>query len=159
MGVNDPSPRSHLVRLGLVFAVGLAVFFSIKAWQTPETWNEEVWYRGAAREDIANLPSVHGGNQSCQDCHEDAYDDATSYAHENLSCEGCHGPLSLHVRDDEKIADARPGASNWLCLNCHSPLISRPTDHPQFSSDVRRHEEKTEAAQCVKCHDGHDPEA
>jgi len=154
--VNDPSPKSHLIRLGLLFAAGLIIFLSIKSWQTPASWNHEVWYRGAAREDIANLPSVHGGNQSCQSCHEDAYDDATSYAHHNLNCEGCHGPVTLHVIDGEKIADAK-GASNWQCLNCHSELISKPESFPQYPGNIRRHEQRKEGVLCVKCHDPHDP--
>jgi len=154
--MNDPTPRSHLVRLGLLLTVLLAIFLGIKAWQVPDSWNYEVWYRGAAREEIAGLPSIHGGNESCRSCHEDAYDDATSFAHQNLNCEGCHGPLASHVRDGEKIADAR-GASNWQCLNCHEALISRPKDHPQYPGDIRRHKQRKEGVLCVKCHDPHDP--
>ncbi|MFQ5636335.1 MAG: hypothetical protein ACE5G3_13530 [Gammaproteobacteria bacterium] len=154
--MNDPSPRAHLFRLALLLLLGVVAFLGVKNLMTPASWNYEVWYRAAARGELAGLPAVHGGNESCQSCHEDAYDDVTSYSHETLNCEGCHGPLTKHVRDGEKIAHAREG-SNWQCLNCHAASISKSPDFPQYPGNVRRHKQRKDGVLCTKCHDPHDP--
>ena len=152
----DPTPFSHLYRLGLVLITGIILFMMIMITQSPASWNYEVWYRGDAQAEIALLPIVHGGNESCVECHQDANEEMSEFTHRQLNCEGCHGPLTLHVRDGEKFADA-VGKSDWQCLSCHAQQISLPTDHPQFPGDVPKHEDIKKDTLCVKCHDAHDP--
>ena len=154
--MKKTSPRSHLYQLGIVLVASVIGFIVVKSFAMPRSWNYEVWYRQDALGDMEHLPLIHGGNESCIECHEEEYNDATSYEHKTLNCEGCHGPLTFHVRDGEKIANAT-GKSNWQCLNCHEEEISRPKDHPQFPGDVRRHEDLLEDSSCVRCHDPHDP--
>jgi len=154
--MKNPTPFSHLYRLGLVLTAGLVFFMLIMITQTPASWNYEVWYRGDALADIKSLPIVHRGNDSCLECHEDEYDEMVEYAHKTLNCEGCHGPLTSHVLEGEKIADA-VGKSDWQCLNCHQAQISMPTDHPQFPGDIIKHENIKKNTLCVKCHGPHDP--
>jgi hypothetical protein len=157
--MNKPSPRSHLYRLAVVLVTGFIGFLVIKALATPQSWNYVVWYRGANSEEMEKLPLIHGGNDSCQSCHEEEHENLTSFGHKTLNCESCHGPLVDHVQGDKKTADAIVmDESNGQCLNCHSELISRPKDFPQFTSEVRRHEAKREDTSCLKCHDAHDPE-
>ena len=151
-----PSPSAHLIRLAMVLVAGFIIFVGLKIWQTPDTWNFEVWYRGGTLEDMKKLPRIHGGNESCKSCHADEYEDATSYKHKTLNCEGCHGELSKHIKDDKKIGDAK-GKDNWVCLNCHEERISRPKDHKQFPGKVKRHQGIKAGTFCVKCHDPHDP--
>ena len=49
------------------------------------------------------------------------------YSHKPLNCEGCHGPLTIHVQDGEKIADA---ALTGL-------LGSAASDLAQFQSEAQ----------------------
>lgn len=153
------SPRSHIYRLGLVLAVGFVLFLWIKQAATPESWNYEIWFREDSLTDLANLPLAHGGNDSCEECHEYEYEDTMDFAHRTLSCESCHGVLADHVKGDKKVANAVVDRSKSQCLNCHEPLISRPPDFPQFTEEVRRHRELKEDVPCIKCHGAHDPAA
>jgi len=152
------TPWSHLTRLGIILIAGFCGFLLVKAMATPSSWNHVVWYRGDNQIEMKKLPLVHGGNESCQPCHEEEHDDVLEFGHKTLNCESCHGPLLDHVRGDKKIADAIVmDKSNWQCLNCHRELISRPKDFPQFTKAVRRHRNIQKRTVCQKCHDPHDP--
>ncbi len=156
--MKTPSALTHLYRLGVLFIVLFIVFLVIRQIATPSSWNYEVWYRGDALTEDAQKPLVHGANASCQTCHEDVVKETKKLKHKTLSCEGCHGPLSTHVRGGEKIADAEViNQSRWQCLNCHAELISKPAGFPQFTTEVRKHETLQEGEVCLKCHDAHDP--
>jgi len=158
--MDNPSPRSHLYRLLIILLVCAFGLIGLKSLAMPASWNYVVWYRGDNQEDMKKLQLVHGGNDSCQSCHEEEHENVLEFEHKTLNCESCHGPLTDHVEGDKKIADAIVmDESNWQCLNCHSELISRPKDFPQFTSKVRRHEAKREKTPCIKCHDAHDPAA
>lgn len=156
--MKKPSAFSHLHRLGALFLVLIIAFLVIKHLATPPSWNFEVWYRGDSLTESANKPMLHGGNDSCQTCHEDVVKEVKKLKHKRLSCEGCHGPLATHARGDEKIADAEViNQSSWQCLNCHEELISKPRSFPQFTSEVEKHTTIIEGETCLKCHDAHDP--
>ena len=156
--MKKPSAMSHLYRLGALFIVFVVVFLVIRQIATPSSWNYEAWYRGDALTEDANKPMIHGGNDSCQACHKDVVKEVKRRKHKNLSCEGCHGPLTAHVSGEEKIADAEViNESQWQCLNCHGPLISKPQDFPQFTDEVEKHTTLKEGEVCLKCHEAHDP--
>ena len=189
--MNKITPKSHIYRLGIVLVIFVAGFLVIRSHAIPESWNYNVWYRGDNQEDLKHLPMHHGGNDSCQPCHEegslaavvevdgaeefvDEFADETGdeldeeadeepeiemvFEHRTLNCESCHGPLADHARGDEKIGDAVVmDKSNWQCLNCHRPLISRPVDFPQFTEQVEKHRDLEQETLCMKCHDPHDP--
>lgn len=156
--MTNPSPRSHLYRLGIVAVVFVVGFLVIRQIATPSSWNYEVWYRGNTLNEAAEQPLMYGGNESCKACHEDTVNKVVELKHKTLSCEGCHGALADHVRDDEKIADATMiKESVWQCVNCHGNLISKPRSFPQFTDEVNKHKEVAQGAVCLKCHDAHDP--
>ncbi len=161
--MNNPSPRSHLYRLLGVLLIGLLAFLGIRALATPANWDYDNWHRADAVDDVAALPLIYGGNESCQACHEEVIDDMAEYEHRTLSCESCHGPFADHIKDGEKFADAVVDESQWQCLNCHGELISRPKDFTQFTKElvekVRRHQELKPEDPCVECHAPHDPRA
>ena len=107
--------------------------------------------------EVENLPLVYGGNDSCRTCHAELVSDTNKWKHKNLSCEGCHDPLTNHVNGEEKIADAMvANDSRWQCLNCHAESTSKPQEFPQFTSKPRRHRSKRDK-DCLECHDPHDP--
>ena len=154
----NPSPWSHLYRLGILLGAAFIAFLVIKALATPPSWNHEGWYRGDALVDMAAQPLAHGANESCRDCHEDAVKKVKKLKHKKLSCEGCHGALADHVQDGDKIAYAEViTESRRQCLNCHAELMSKPKDFPQFTMAVNKHKTIEEGAVCLKCHDAHDP--
>jgi hypothetical protein len=140
-------------------AAGFVLFLWVKQAAVPASWNYDIWFREDSLTDLRNTPLSHGGNQSCEECHEDEYEDTMDFEHQTLSCESCHGVLVDHVAGDEKIANAVMDRSKGQCLSCHSVLISRPKDFPQFTEEVRRHRELKEGVPCVKCHGAHDPAA
>lgn len=161
----NPSPRSHLYRLGIVLVVFFIVAGSIGWWAIPDSWNFEIdnWYRGAAVNDTAAQPLVYGGNESCVECHEKASEMVAAKRHSGLSCESCHGALGDHVRADKRFAAAKVDKGRWQCENCHAEQINRPADFPQFSKtgdigkEVKKHMRLDDATPCLKCHDAHDP--
>lgn len=156
--MNNPTPRSHLYRLGIILVACAIGFLGLKSLATPASWNYVVWYRGDNQEDMKKLPLIHGGNDSCQSCHEEEHESVSEFEHKTLNCESCHGPLTDHVQGDKKIADAiLMDDSNWQCMNCHRELISRPEGFPQFTNEVKRHKTMQEGSLCLKCHEGHDP--
>jgi hypothetical protein len=65
------SPSSHVYQLGIVLVICVAGFLVIRSYAIPDSWNYKVWYRGDNQEDLKELPLFHGGNESCQLCHED----------------------------------------------------------------------------------------
>ncbi len=71
--------------------------------------------------------------------------------HRTVSCENCHGPAREHLE-----TGARPvvDTSRELCGTCHAKLVSRPSDFPQVDM-----EEMGGQADCITCHDPHDPRA
>ena len=156
--MKKTSAISHLYRLGILFIAFIIVFLIIRQIATPSSWNYEVWYRGASLTENATKPLLHGANDSCKTCHEDVVKEVKKLKHKTLSCEGCHGPLGNHVRNEEKIADAEViNESSWQCLNCHNELISKPPGFPQFTDEVDKHTTLKEDEVCLKCHDAHDP--
>ena len=164
--MSNPSPRSHLYRLGILLVVFFVAFLVIKDLATPASWNYEGWFRGAALEEGKAKPSAYGGivdiavsdrNEACRSCHKDDEKKLRKLKHRTLSCESCHGALADHAREGKKTADAPVDKSRGQCMNCHAALISRPKDFPQFTMEVKKHRRLEEETLCLKCHGAHDP--
>ena len=163
----NPSPFAHIYRLLLVLAVMGAAFVGIRALAIPDSWDAERSYRRDALKELQQLPMRFGGNESCQDseCHEptkrhQAKLEAVSKGrHQGVACEVCHGHLSKHARNGEKVDDAEMTAANELCQSCHQELISRPEQFAQFSETLLYHEllEVKQITPCRACHDPHEP--
>ena len=167
--MNEPSPRTHLYRLGLLIIVGFIVFLGIMIVFAPASWNYEItnWYRADALEELQRQPMVYGGietvssrkrNKACRSCHEDDVKEIAKLKHKQLSCESCHGALFDHVRDGKKVAVAVIDRERGQCMNCHAPLVNRSRGFSQFTTDEnKKHEQLKEGAPCLECHDAHNP--
>ena len=79
--------------------------------------------------------------------------------HQGLACETCHGALTLHAADGNKIANASINKGNDLCMNCHQPLPGKPDKFHQFKEDLLQHKllQVTAESSCHGCHNPHDP--
>jgi len=162
-----PSPKTHLYRLGIVLAVFFAGFLLLRAVATPASWNSEGWYRAAVLEEMKAQPLVYGGisslstrkrNETCQTCHAKEVKLLGKKKHKKLSCESCHGPITVHVAGDKKIAAAEIDRTRAQCTNCHSVQINRPQGFPQFVMKIDKHKQAAkEELPCLKCHEAHDP--
>ncbi|MEE8393169.1 MAG: cytochrome c3 family protein [Rhodospirillales bacterium] len=159
--MKDPSPRAHLVRLGLIMAAGVVVFLVLKSVLVPASWVDEGgdWYRGESLNEMMEQPLIYGGNESCQVCHSDVIEEMDEFKHKTLSCESCHGALIDHVQDEQKIADAFvDDESTWQCLNCHDERITKPEGFPQWNKQKAvEHMQMEEGMLCITCHTPHDP--
>ncbi|MEM7145056.1 MAG: hypothetical protein AAF591_07950 [Verrucomicrobiota bacterium] len=140
--MKTPSPRAHIYRLAFILLVGGATFVFVRGAMVPDTWNQKRAFREAALPEIAAKPMKYGGVASCAECHEDedeihelAYEDLAEGPHSGIACETCHGPLSEHVKDGKKFADATTNFSRLACLTCHSNLISTPPQFPMFITE------------------------
>lgn len=158
----------HLWRAGLILLLAGAGVVVGRQFLIPKSFGENGHYRADSLRDYMELPVRHGGRESCFACHKK--DDFASYPtgkHQTVSCEVCHGPVSLHAKDKEKIAAAphKKGEATYaMCMNCHQVMPSRPAAHKQI--DAKAHLEKQEVPlkngevpprSCFKCHDPHDP--
>lgn len=159
--MSEPSPRSHIYRLGIVLAAGFLVSLMLMKLSEPANWNSRDWYRSDALEELKELPLIYGGNEACAVCHEEKIEVVKTFRHRTLSCESCHGPLANHVEGKQKIADAYvEDEGSWQCLNCHKELVSKARDFPQFSRErTREHILIKPGAPCTSCHNAHDPTA
>ncbi len=102
-------------------------------------------------EEWTSLPIQYVSSSICVDCHQDKYSLWAIGTHRTVSCENCHGPAEAHL---ETGAPEVLDTSRGLCGLCHAQLISRPSDFPQVDM-----EEMGEDAECITCHDPHDPRA
>lgn len=188
--MQETSPSKHLIRLVILLVGGVGAFAVFRSAMVPDSWSSEDWYRKDSLSELAQKPMKHGGNESCAGCHEDSdgiHDEVIEImdegVHWSLSCESCHGPLSQHVQDGRKIADANIEFTRMSCLKCHSNTITRPAGHPVFihakevlapwreeqllkaaqedgDDEIIRHSKKVHPhMNCLNCHESfHDPE-
>ncbi len=145
----------HLVRAGAILSVVLIFVLVVpRLMPTPAFLaefgfhpknteeNEEMW---------ASLPIQHVGSSICVNCHQDKYSLWSIGTHKTISCETCHGPAKAHL---ETGAPEVLDTSRGLCGLCHARLISRPSDFPQVDMETMGGD-----AECITCHDPHDPRA
>ncbi len=102
------------------------------------------------------------GSEKCADCHEDVFDKMKNNVHMKLAsyeapgqskgCEGCHGPGSKHVEEEDpsliiSFKKLNSFESSDICTNCHS------------DAEVLHWEGSKHAASglsCVSCHNIHE---
>ncbi len=141
----------HLVRLVLLFAAGILVFFLVRAYMMPPDFGRYGHYRAGALDDIRQLPVKFAGQKACVECHTDVAETRAPGKHARISCETCHGALGAHAVDPGLAAATKPDPRT-VCLPCHSALRSRPKTHPQIV--VADH---AGDAKCNACHRPHQP--
>ena len=159
----DPSSplahKKHIVRVAIMLVLGLVILVLGRTVFVPDSYGEFGPYRAASVMEFRALPVRHGGNASCQTCHEDEHETHAGAAHSTVACELCHAPVSAHVAGEEKIADMPVRRSRELCELCHRGLAARPATFPQV--DVREHVTEMggdfTADACFECHDPHSP--
>lgn len=141
----------HLVRLALVFAVGIALFLVARSFLVPPGFGELGHFRTGAIAENAARPVVFAGRAACAECHGEVVEALSRDAHAAIGCESCHGALARHAADD----DAAPPAALdpvVLCALCHQRLAARPAGHPQVDAHVH-----AEGNACTDCHAAHAP--
>ena len=95
----------HIVRVGLLLVIGVVALVLGRSLFVPDTWGQFGSYRGANVAEQMVKPVHHGGNESCEMCHSDEYEEVAGGVHASLACEACHAPLSMHIVDDDKVGD------------------------------------------------------
>ena len=129
----------------------------------PESFGETGHFRHDSIGEFMSQPLVHGGDLSCRKCHKDQYDTKEKGKHGPVPCETCHGPVTLHANDQDKIADMPMTPTYELCAKCHLAQAAKPKDFPQL--DFKQHltdqdipvKDKIPAKVCNICHPAHDP--
>ncbi len=117
----------------------------------------------AANRAVLAPPQIAGatyvGSKECAQCHEEVTTHFASASHAKLglkdakgndsSCEGCHGPGSLHVNaGGGRGTIINPKKSPETCFQCHLDKRGQfqlPYTHPVLAGQVS----------CVDCHDVH----
>jgi hypothetical protein len=141
----------HLVRLALIFAVGLALVLVVRALLVPDDFGELGHFRTRAIADNRLRTPAFAGRAACGDCHADAVAALAAGGHGAIGCESCHGALAGHVESQGEIAPRALDAVQ-LCSLCHAANVARPPIQPQV--DVAAH---AEGAACTDCHEAHAP--
>ncbi len=86
-------------------------------WQHYKTWH--YWYKDAYVHDNTKVPT----SKTCDGCHFTGYMAQQKRVEAGISCEACHGPASLHIKDPKSplyvASSADPQRANEVCLQCH----------------------------------------
>ncbi len=142
----------HLLRVALVYALGVALFLIVRAILVPHSFGEFGYYRGRAIAQVAALPMHFAGHQACRSCHADVVALKRSGVHAGLHCEACHGPQAAHVANPAAVRPVLPRVAT-LCIRCHAYNPARPHSFPQIV--VKQHDPGGLA--CNTCHQPHSP--
>lgn len=85
---------------------------------------------------------AEGSAFTCLECHTTGYDAAnSSYAHEGITCESCHGPFQ--PGHPKALMTITPDAE--LCARCHKSTTDEWRSSPHHQANI----------QCQACHNPH----
>jgi len=149
--MNRFKDAEHLLRVALVFAVGILAFVIVRAVLVPRSFGEYGHYRGNSIAEIAAQPVVFAGHQACEDCHSDIVALKNKGKHVGVNCEACHGALAKHTEDPGSPQPPKLDTA-ILCVRCHQVNGARPKSFPQVVA-----EEHSSGLPCETCHQPHDP--
>jgi hypothetical protein len=141
----------HLVRMALLFAVGIIVFLIGRTLLVPEDFGVYGHYRAGALADNRAYEIKYAGQVLCVECHGDKQDERKDSKHAKISCETCHGPLARHATGAEETKPARPDGRG-TCVGCHLKRHARPRDFPQIVLADHAGD-----GPCIECHTPHAP--
>ena len=141
----------HLLRIAALFAAGILAFLGIRAFFVPPSFGQYGYYRGDAIAEIAALPIVHAGHETCEACHADIFKVKTKGKHAGVACEACHGPQAKHAEDPAALVPAKPDAA-VLCAQCHEASAAKPKWFLQVVT-----KEHSAGLACDICHQPHNP--
>jgi hypothetical protein len=151
------SHARHVFRVALVVAVLLAFTLIARGFLVPDSYGMHGDYRfdNVAEQMTARVPA-HGGPAACGECHSAELEARTAGSHRTVSCEVCHGPLAMHVKDDGSVQAPLIDRSFTLCARCHRSVDGRPKGFPQVN--LEEHVGRAvEGRVCLECHDPHSP--
>jgi hypothetical protein len=141
----------HLVRVALVFVVGIFAFVALRAVLVPRSFGEYGHYRGNAIAEIAAKPIVFAGHQTCETCHVDIATLKSQGKHVSVNCEACHGAQAQHAEDPGTVQPAKLDTA-ILCVRCHAVNGAKPKSFPQVIAS-----DHSTGLPCETCHQPHSP--
>jgi hypothetical protein len=143
--------HAHLVRVAVLFACGIALFFAMRAVVVPRDFGLYGHYRAGALDQVRARPIVYAGQAACVECHSDVGDERKASSHARVSCEACHGPLATHASGDAQDKPPRPDGRR-TCERCHLASPSKPAAFPQIVLA-----DHADQGPCIACHNPHAP--
>jgi uncharacterized CHY-type Zn-finger protein len=141
----------HLIRIAVVFLAGALLFLAVRACLVPKTFGQYGHYRAASIAEVASLPIVHAGHETCETCHADVLEIKKSGRHAGVNCEACHGPQAKHAGDPGSLKPALPDTA-VLCARCHEANAAKPKWFPAVVTA-----EHSQGLDCKTCHVPHNP--
>ncbi|GEJ56855.1 cytochrome C [Anaeromyxobacter diazotrophicus] len=147
----------HVFRVALVLGAVLAAVLVTRGFLVPKSYGMYGPYRYDNVVEQMNLRApVHRGPAACGECHDEQSKKRAAGSHKGVSCEICHGPLALHVKDDGSVEPPPVDRSYGLCARCHRKIEGRPASFPQVV--LEQHVSgPVEGQVCLGCHDPHSP--
>ncbi len=147
----------HVFRVALVLVVIIAVVLIARGFLVPKSYGMYGQYRyDNVREQMNVRAPAHRGAAACGECHDAEFKLRAAGAHKNVSCEICHGPLLLHVKEDGSVEAPQVDRSYTLCARCHRKIDGRPAKFPQVVLEQHVPSE-VQGQVCLECHDPHSP--
>jgi nitrate reductase cytochrome c-type subunit len=156
---NPLRHAKHVFRIGVILLFLIVAIVLGRAIFVPDSWGKTGWYRhDNIAEQMAKRPQ-HGGNESCQGCHEEEFATHEEASHASVRCEVCHGPVAIHAEGDKKTAEMPRNRSKDWCLTCHRQLDARPESFPQIEPALHVEENGGDWGDevCLDCHAPHAP--
>jgi hypothetical protein len=141
----------HLVRLALVAAVLVVIFFAIRRAVVPVGFGKYGHYRAPSLDDIRARPISFAGHEACEACHDEVVKTKVAGKHAHVNCEACHGPAAKHADDPFNNQAVKPDPAT-LCVRCHEADAAKPKSFPQVVS-----REHYGGSGCGDCHNPHHP--
>ena len=143
--------RPLYVVLALVGAILIARAFIVpKDFGTHESGYMYGWYRKSNEGEWKALKAKYQGKEYCRDCHAEQDQEVSSFRHNMIECENCHGPALEHPTAPPKLTLDR---SRELCLRCHT-YLPYPTSQRSTIKGIDA-DQHNPGAECVGCHNPH----
>lgn len=142
----------QLKRLFLAFAIFISAFLILRHLLVPKSFGQYGFYRGAALEEIAQMPFKYAGQKACLECHQDIENLKQQDVHSEISCETCHGPGQKHSENGDTTL-LEMSVSRESCGLCHSKNAAKKKE-AVFQVDLKEHNNKKK---CIECHNPHKP--
>lgn len=149
----------HIIRAVLLLVLAAVGFVLVRHFAYPNSFGRFGHYRFDNVAEHASKELEHGAPGVCNDCHADEAKKKAEGKHVSVSCELCHGPLSVHVKADAKVGEMPVDRSVKLCGYCHQRLDARRSDFPQvvLASHALEKGAPTAETACLECHNAHKP--
>jgi len=145
-----PSDYRHLVRMALLFVLGITVFLLLRSAFVPKNFGLYAHYNPGALQANMDKPIKFAGQATCMACHTEQAEIRAKGRHAHVSCESCHGAQAEHAQAQmDGKGGAKPARPDprQTCVICHTKSISKPKTFPQV--DPAEHAPE---GPCTACH-------